>query len=330
MKTATRLRMIHIGMMGILLLSPAAHAASYSFSSLAVPFVGAADTNPTGINKSGTVVGWYQPAPSTADQSFVEENGTYSILNVPFQGAVGTIARGINNYGTIVGSYGDLQGEHGFVDNGGVFTPINVPFAGASNVSVTGINNKGVLVGVYQDSSGIYHSFVDNGGTFTSFDLPLALGGGTALAAGINDSGQIIGTYGSYQAFLATPAVPSIMIFTSISAPGSVWNWGVGINNDGAIVGNEAYLDASTGVPKISGFVEQGGTYTVINDPHAPVVTNISGINDNGVIVGTYSNSGTSYAFIAAPVPEPSVWLELIVGLGLVASALGNRGRKTR
>ena len=65
-------------------------------------------------------------------------------------------------------------------------------------------------MGSYDDSSFTTHGFLYAGGTFTSLDYPGATGGFTA-AYGINDKGQIVGTYAplandlDFSGFLATP-----------------------------------------------------------------------------------------------------------------------------
>jgi probable HAF family extracellular repeat protein len=55
------------------------------------------------------------------------------------------------------------------------------------------------------------------------------------------------------------------------------------------------------------GFVDSGGSLTVIDDPSAgPLGTFALGINNGGQIVGFYyETSGLTQAFLATPVPEP-------------------------
>jgi hypothetical protein len=99
--------------------------------------------------------------------------------------------------------------------------------------------------------------FIDVGGVFASFNDPLVseLSGETlTFAYGINNAGQIVGSYSD-----ATSAA--------------------GINAAGQIVGS--YTDA-TG---IHGFLDSGGTFTTIDGPFASL-TRASGINDSGEIVG--------------------------------------------
>ena len=60
-----------------------------------------------------------------------------------------------------------------------------------------GINATGQIVGSYRDASGALHGFLYNPSgifnTYTTLDDPLATNG--TFASGINDMGQIVGTY---------------------------------------------------------------------------------------------------------------------------------------
>jgi hypothetical protein len=104
----------------------------------------------TGVNDSGWVVGFYQPT-STTFTGFLDESGVVSSITVP--GSVSTQALGVNDLGAIVGDYTLPNGDmFGFLDQGGVFTTID-PF-GSTVVTANGINDKGVIVGFYGDANG--------------------------------------------------------------------------------------------------------------------------------------------------------------------------------
>jgi probable HAF family extracellular repeat protein len=145
------------------LLSPlvAAQDASYTFTTIDVPFSDATGTAAVGINNNGQIVGNY------ADQSrahgFLYAAGAFTLLEVPFSGVIATEALGINDRGQIVGSYldpgGTNPGQGGFLYAAGVFTLQDVPFSGAIGASPLGINDQGQIVGDYRDSSG-QHGFL--------------------------------------------------------------------------------------------------------------------------------------------------------------------------
>ena len=161
---------------GLLTVTVAAHAATYTFTTLDDPKAGGKPGHRQGtlavsINRSGQVVGYYLDAS--------------------------------NIY-------------HGFLYSGGHFTTLDDPKAGKTGYQGTlagSINDSGQVVGYYVDASNIHHGFLYSGGHFTTFDDPKAaktFGHGTQ-AASINDSGRIVGTYGTADGvthgFIATPIV---------------------------------------------------------------------------------------------------------------------------
>ena len=104
----------------------------------------------TGVNDAGWVVGFYQPTTSTFT-GFVDESGVVS--SITFPGSVDTQALGVNDLGWIVGDYTLADGDmFGFVDKGGAFTTID-PF-GSTAVTANGINDKGNIVGFYTNADG--------------------------------------------------------------------------------------------------------------------------------------------------------------------------------
>ncbi len=80
-----------------------------------VDFPGAQETVALGINDSGIVVGYYNPA-SADFYAFAVRNGKY--ISFIYPGAKETFAYGINASGQIVGTYTlDYQTYHGFVSS---------------------------------------------------------------------------------------------------------------------------------------------------------------------------------------------------------------------
>jgi hypothetical protein len=110
----------------------------------------------TGVNDGGWIVGFYQPTATTFN-GFVDESG--AISSITFPGAVSTQALGVNNLGQIVGDYTLADGDmFGFVDRGGVFRSID-PF-GSTAVTINGINDTGDFVGFYTDAAGSTVGFI--------------------------------------------------------------------------------------------------------------------------------------------------------------------------
>jgi probable HAF family extracellular repeat protein len=144
----------------------------------------------------------------------------------------------------------------------GVFTTINFP--GAQQTQPYRINDNGQIVGRYL-SNGDYHVFRRIDGNFTAVDdVPWAVQTvpGISHLGGLNSSGDIVGIYSS-------------VTFQNFAKAKAV---------DG-----------------LRGFLLSAGLYTPIDFPDA-VVTLAFGINDDGIVVGTYQNAdGTIHGFLRAP-----------------------------
>ena len=79
-----------------------------------------------------------------------------------------------------------------FLFRDGRFTPLG-GIRGVALTAHVNHNNRGQVVGFYVDAQGTWRSFVkDRHGRVTTFAVP---GAQATLAAGINDRGQIAGTY---------------------------------------------------------------------------------------------------------------------------------------
>jgi probable HAF family extracellular repeat protein len=165
-----------------------------------------------GINNEGTIVGTYRlsapPAGSygiAGSSGFIFKDGVYSTFNYP--NAIGTHPTGINDHGDIVGIFRDANNvRHGFLLKDGSFSSVDVPVAIGGTIGGTygeGINNAGEVVGRYLDSNSVQHGFVLSKGVYTTLDFP---GASDSVAFGLNDRGQIVGTYnGGTGGFIATP-----------------------------------------------------------------------------------------------------------------------------
>jgi probable HAF family extracellular repeat protein len=116
---------------------------------------------------------------------------------------------------------------------------------------------------------------------FTPIDLPAGL---SADVQGINDSGQIVGSFldgvHPYQGFLFDGGT-----FSIINVPGAGSTQMSAINNAGQMVGTFGN----------SGFLYSGGQFTTLSVPGAAVTMPMD-INNAGTVVGNYlASSGASY-----------------------------------
>jgi uncharacterized membrane protein len=117
------------------------------------------------------------------------------------------------------------------------------------------------------------------GYTCTSFDAPVPGATGTQ-ASGINDAGQIVGSY--FDAGIPHSFLYVAGSFTPIDIPGITRTFAKGINDAGHIVGDYG----AGGVNRNHGFLYVGGSFTPIDVPGSSY-TFANGINDAGHIVGT-------------------------------------------
>jgi len=173
-------------------------------------FPGASDTMATGINESGTVVGFWDIVDAfgnvIVDHGFTWKDGQFS--QVDFPGAADTAVFGINARGDLVGGWDSgitSPFEHGFVISHKSATSFDVP--GATVTQADDINASGDIAGAYIDAAGGEHGFLLAGTTFTTIDFP-----GAQLSAvwGINSAGQMVGNYrlvpnGLPHGFIAEP-----------------------------------------------------------------------------------------------------------------------------
>jgi hypothetical protein len=137
-------------------------------------------------------------------------------------------------------------------------------------------------------SGDVQRGFLDSGGSFSLIQYP-----GSNLiatqASGINDSGEIIGTYSGPPPHTSVHSYSlSAGVYTNIDYPGALDTYANGINDRGQIVG---YYYAKPG----HGYLLSGGIYTIINYPNTNE-TYPTGINDSDQIVGVFFQTGTSVA----------------------------------
>jgi probable HAF family extracellular repeat protein len=148
------------------------------------------------INDSGQITGFFGNA--SGNHGFVYSGGSYASLSDP-SAPNDTEAFGINANELIVGDYAGAS--HAFVFNPHIatFTTLDDPSA-TGGTTAYGINDSGLIVGTYRTGGGAHHGFLyfpNNGGTYVTLDHPLAVNG-TAVGTdvyGINNSGQLVGTY---------------------------------------------------------------------------------------------------------------------------------------
>src|SRR5271157_517518 len=154
--------------------------------------------------------------------------------------------------------------------------------------------------------------------TFTTINVP---GAAWTNVNGINDAGQIVGSYQdasfNFHGFLGVGGV-----LTTVDQPNASSTNVNGINNSGQIVG---WGSPTPGVQASGGsFLDVGGVFTTINVPGE-----VYGISNKGQMVGSYVDaSGANHGFlnvggVFTTVDEPGAWLTAARGVNSTGQVVG-------
>lgn len=151
-----------------------------------------------------------------------------------------------------------------------------IDYPGACRTYLNDINNKAQIVGGCLDSMGLSTGFIYKEDSFST----LTNGAQSLTLYGINDNGQIVGTYENR---MPGDAIPNGFLYNnnSFTTIGG-YNIPLSINNDGQVVG--AYWDSNARA-------YMGKLYYGLNSPlNYPGAQRgyLYGINDSGIIVGEY------------------------------------------
>jgi hypothetical protein len=226
-----------------------------------------------------------------------------------------TQAIGINNSEVplIVGFWADQNGlQFGFEDVKGVFTTILDPNPNASatgNQNLLGVNEANEAAGFWTDSAGNEHGFiVDLASTplqFTEIPPKLFAGAVGTQASGINDNHIVCGFWadakGNDHPFFGPLGGPYQTLTVTITATRATATSAQALGcSKNFIVGS--YVN-STG--KTHGFLFDGKTFSKFNAPGSSQTaafgvagTIINGVNDEGDIVGFFSDGTNVNGFV--------------------------------
>ena len=296
-----------------------------NFGYVGVDFTGAASSVLTGVNNSVnnkmTIVGYAEPTPSSLvgiqmDFSFDPATGATTIANlqqVNFPGARATVPTKVNDAGQIVGLYLDSGGkQHGFLLRKGQYSTIDYP--GAAATEALAINNWPIpaIAGDYTDAAGRVHGFVYLGGQFLPVNAAFAQ---NLSVAGINDLGEMAGTYdlggqlGTAQTFgfqgFAGSLAPLNYPTTSTAAITTSTLFHA-LNNKGEIAGTARIQFPN--FLRVDAFLEGGGNFQPLEPGvDATLADQALGINDAGVMVGSFQDLTGVHGAIAIPAQLLSV-----------------------
>jgi hypothetical protein len=161
------------------------------------------------------------------------------------------------------------------------------------------INNHGQAVGFFRNTLGNDFPYLYNIATAKFRALSALLGSpDTSEVTGINDKNKVVGFRSDsgqpVSAFLLNLTTRHV---TTLKAPGADTTEAFGINNHGEVVG--AYQIGTS----VFGFTwTAAGGFRTVTEPHGPLFTVISGVNDAGDLVGAYLGAqGHINGFLAKP-----------------------------
>ena len=228
----------------------------------------------------------------------------YQFQPIDPPGSVFTIPYGMNDQGVITGFYYlSDHSSHGFVRSAeGTITTPALP-AGAFGSELAGVNNAGIAAGAYADASGSHGATYNiAAGAWTALpdiagvaaNLPVGITNGNLILGetvkGFSAGGQPVGDRGYFYngsgyAFFDAPGVDTNFAGT---VPEDI--------NESGVVAGFASLTGRGG--RDSGFLrDPAGNFTFLDYPGADS-TFLEGINNSGVVAGSYDIGSVSHSFI--------------------------------
>jgi hypothetical protein len=246
-----------------------------------------------GINNLGKIAGYYGSGlPSNPSVGYVvRKYGNSHYRRVKYPGAVDTVVSAVDNQNDIAGYYvSTTGGTFGFIkSNKGIWASYKDPHThGSYNITeLLGLSDAGLAVELI-GTTGQFHGIFPPGAV-------------SAVAAGINGKGDIVGYFtkaqGATESFLLKGGV-----YTEFVYKGAAATEARSINWEDEIAGD--YVDSAGGV---HGFVLDDllGTpqWTApIDDPRGEGQTAVMGIENHHHLVGYYTDgAGNTNGFLASP-----------------------------
>lgn len=288
-----------------------------------------------GINSSGVIAGGSSRAFVGYVHAAIWNSGTRTDL-IDLGGATDpndnrwSIGAGINDAGQVIGSSvtADQSATKAVLWNNSVDPTILSTLGGAS-AEGNGINNNGQAVGdSYLVGDAVQHAALWNLNSDNISDLG-SLGGTNSSALAINTTGQIVG-WSDIAGDAAQHAVTwNGAVMSDLGTLGGINSQALALNDTGTVVGwseqadgaKHATLWQANQVIDLNSLLDPGLIST------GWVLKQAAGINNNGWIVGSATNSllgiTDSHAFLLVPtaVPLPgTMWLFGSVLAGLLGS----------
>ena len=257
-----------------------------------------------------------------ATTTIASEPVSFTLFDIP--GATSYFVAGINDEGLIAGTWTTANGASvGFIrlSDGRISTPIVNPNDNSGLTVLRAVNDEGVIAGFY--GANVSSGFLLIEGKFQTVDFPGALA--TALR-GVNNLGDVSGTYSVVDlnadefGFIIPRRGPPISF--KLSDPTGIGIVVGGINDLRQLVGY--YTDATS---TLVGFLRQPSGQFVSVIVSGAVSTQVIGINDCGIVVGTYGDGSTAHGFYGRPGNLHS--FNVPGAVATFAQGINNEGRLT-
>lgn len=300
------------------------------------------DFIPSGINNLGQVVGNYANQISGISEAFVTGVGGQGMTKFSIGAGIGVSILDINDSGVILGSYNENGYFRSFTSDSDGSNIKGIGDLSGLAVGPNEINNSGQAVGSYlNSSSGRDQAFIiNNDGSIRDLSETGEKYYKGSMAFDVNNSGQVAGILSTdnhrwSQAFITGDDGNGIIKLGTI--PGLWGGYAVAINDAGQAVGISRDITGS----EVGSFIYANGGLTDLSN--LPEVIDagwssifVTDINNNGQIIGrgfhesdpdnlhsfllsfTSDTVFTPYDFYIPPIPEPSTYLMLLAGLGLL------------
>jgi probable HAF family extracellular repeat protein len=277
-----------------------------------------------GINDAGVIVGYFGDGAVVPNNGYVlVPKNHYAVENFTHlpsgDSASQTQAIGINNrrFPDVVGFYTDSATNvtHGFLDANGVQSAIDDPAGLAPNVTapvqnLLGINDSGKAAGFWMDNNGHEHGFVveldlrsHSARKFIEIAPAIFPGAVATQASDITDRDEVCGFWtdgnNNNHGFVGRLGERPVSFDVRIDGTTATSTSPFGCNNEGKVVGS--FTDSKGAV---HGFIYHRGRFTQFDatgSSQAPAFnvmgTLINGVNDEGDIVGFYSDGTRVHGF---------------------------------
>jgi hypothetical protein len=260
-----------------------------------------------GINNEGVIAGYFGSGVKGHPNKGYEIVPPYAqgdIHSENFPHSVQTQVTGLNDKGVTVGFFSgennknNINNNFGWYAAGGHFHEVNFPTGTPAKPPVDqllGVNNHDIAVGFFTNASGINRGYTYNIAkkTFSRVLPPGANNnnlGGSLSATAINDSGDVAGIYSPNSSTTDGFLKLHNGDFFKFAVPGAMMTQAFGLNNADTVVGTYTLSNGDT-----FGFIYKLGhgiTATNISDPNGVGTTVLNGINNEGDIVGFYTDGG--------------------------------------